>query len=111
MPESAAPPHRQPRAPAPRPARHVLALFLRATGHAGICLPPFGIFVLPECLHSQTLIGHERCHWMQARRMGPVRWAVTYLWYNLRYGYRANPLEIEARDAASAATTRAARPS
>ena len=77
---------------------------MRASGHAGICLPPFGIFLLPESLYSHSLIRHERCHWMQARRMGSARWAFTYLWYNLKYGYRDNPLEQEARDAASAPT-------
>ena len=30
--------------------------------------------------------------------MGLLRWAITYLWYNLRYGYYDNPFEIEARE-------------
>ena len=83
----------------PRPARHLVRLFLRATGYAGICLPPFGIFILPERLEDPALVEHERCHWRQAERMGTARWAITYLWYNLRYGYRGNPLEKEARAA------------
>ena len=85
--------------PPPRPARHVLRLFLRATGYSGICLPPFGIFLLGERLHDPALLRHEQCHWRQAARMGVARWAIAYLWYNLRYGYRDNPLEREARDA------------
>jgi hypothetical protein len=82
----------------PRPARHVIRLFLRTTGYRGICLPPFGIFILAEHMHQQALVRHEQCHWQQAQRMGVLRWAITYLWYNLRYGYRENPLEIEARN-------------
>jgi hypothetical protein len=81
----------------PRPAGHVIRLFLRATGYTGICLPPFGIFILSECMHNSALVQHEQCHWRQAQRMGVARWAITYLWYNLRYGYQNNPLEVEAR--------------
>jgi hypothetical protein len=86
----------------PRPARHLVRLFLRAAGYSGICLPPFGVFILRERLDDAALIEHERCHWRQAKRMGVARWAITYLWYNLRYGYRDNPLEKEARAAAKA---------
>ena len=60
--------------PPPRPARHVLRLFLRATGYSGICLPPFGIFILGERLHDPALLRHEQCHWRQAERMGAARW-------------------------------------
>ena len=88
-----------PTEPPPRPARHLLRLFLRATGYSGLCLPPFGIFLLAERLHDPALLRHEQCHWRQAERMGAARWALTYLWYYLRYGYRGNPLEVEARSA------------
>jgi hypothetical protein len=29
--------------------------------------------------------------------MGAVKFYATYLWYNLRYGYVNNPMEVEAR--------------
>jgi hypothetical protein len=83
----------------PKPARRLLRLFLRSAGYSGICLPPFGIYLLPERLSDPALIEHERCHWRQAERMGAARWAIAYLWYTLRYGYRDNPLEAEAREA------------
>ena len=83
----------------PRPARHLIGLFLRRTGYSGICLPPLGIFILPERLDDPALLRHEQCHWRQAERMGVARWGVTYIWYTLRYGYRDNPLEREARAA------------
>jgi hypothetical protein len=83
----------------PRPAPHVIRWFLRATGFGGITLPPFGIFILPERLHQGWLVRHEQAHWQQAQRMGVARWAITYLFYNVRYGYWDNPLEVEARAA------------
>jgi purine-cytosine permease-like protein len=83
----------------PRPAPHLIRWFLRTTGYAGICLAPWGIFILAEHLHSRRLIRHEQAHWRQYQRMGVVRWAITYLFYNVRYGYWDNPLEVEARAA------------
>ena len=82
-----------------RPAPHVIRWFLRTTGYAGICLPPFGIFILAEHLYSDRLIRHEREHWAQWQRMGTLRFYVTYAWGLLRQGYRNHPLEIEARAA------------
>jgi hypothetical protein len=29
--------------------------------------------------------------------MGAVRFTLTYLWYQIRYGYWDNPLEVDAR--------------
>lgn len=83
----------------PRPAPHLIRWFLRTTGFAGICLPPFGIYILAEHLHSQRLIRHEQAHWRQWQRMGTVRFYVTYAWQVLRYSYRNAPMEVEARAA------------
>jgi hypothetical protein len=83
----------------PRPAPHIIRWFLRTFGFGGITLPPFGIFILAERLHQGWLVRHEQAHWQQAQRMGVVRWAITYLFYNVRYGYWDNPLEVEARAA------------
>lgn len=80
-------------------ARHIVRWFLRATGYGGITLPPFGIYILAERLGEDRLVRHERAHWAQYQRMGAVRFYATYLWNNLRYGYRNNPMEIEARAA------------
>ena len=83
----------------PRPAPHIIRWFLRTFGYGGITLPPLGIYILAERINEAPLIRHEQCHWQQAQRMGVVRWYATYLWNNLRHGYRNNPLEVEARDA------------
>jgi len=83
----------------PSPARHIIAWFLRRFGFAGVALAPWGIFVLPEHLHSQRLTRHEIAHWRQYQRMGAIRYYATYAWQVLRYGYRDAPMEVEARAA------------
>ncbi len=83
----------------PRPAPHLIRWFLRTTGYAGICLAPFGIFILAEHLHSQRLTRHEQAHWRQYQRMGAVRFYAAYLWGLLRHGYHDHPMEREARAA------------
>lgn len=65
----------------------------------GIALPPFGVFIRAEKMADERLRRHEGAHWAQAQRMGAVRFYATYIWYTLRYGYHANPLELEARAA------------
>ena len=83
----------------PKPARGPVRWFLRASGYGGITLPPLGIFILAERLGEEALVRHEHAHWQQAQRMGIVRWYLTYAWYTIRFGYRNNPLEVEAREA------------
>lgn len=83
----------------PRPAPHIIRWFLQATGFHGVTLPPLGIYILAERIHSLRLIRHEQAHWAQYERMGAVKFYAVYLWYTLRYGYYNNPLEIEARSA------------
>lgn len=83
----------------PRPAKHLVALFLRATGYEGVTLPPWGIYILPQHLASDRLIRHEQCHWAQYQRMGAVRFYAKYIWLLLRHGYQNHPMEKEAREA------------
>ena len=78
-------------------AKHLVKLFLTRTGYAGITLPPFGIYILKERMGDELLKLHEMVHWEQYQRMGVIRFYVNYLWYNIRYGYWNNPMEIEAR--------------
>ena len=86
----------------PKPARGLIGWTLRRTGFAGVCLAPWGIYILPEHLASERLIRHEQQHWRQWQRMGTVRYYATYLWQVARYGYKNAPMEIEARDASDA---------
>lgn len=81
----------------PKPARGLVAWVLRRTGFAGVALAPWGIFILPEHLANQRLTRHELVHWQQYRRMGAVKYYLTYLYQVIRYGYRNAPMEREAR--------------
>lgn len=46
------------------------------------------------------LIAHERCHINQMNRDGKFTFMVKYCYYLLRYGYKDNPYEVEARNVA-----------
>jgi hypothetical protein len=52
-----------------------------------------------EFLSSRRWVLHELKHVEQYQRMGFWRFLARYGWYSLRYGYRKNPLEVEARAA------------
>lgn len=56
------------------------------------------IIVHPDVHLTERLLRHELAHvrqWQRARLTFPLR----YLWQHLRYGYRDNPYEVEARAA------------
>lgn len=40
---------------------------------------------------------HEACHIEQVKRDGRLKFIVKYLYYNIKYGYKNNPYEVEAR--------------
>ena len=84
-----------------RPAPFLIAWLLRRLGRTAITLPPWGVFALPGHEESTVLAMHESVHWEQYKRMGFWRYYVTYLYYQLKYGYADNPMEAEARQAAS----------
>jgi hypothetical protein len=78
-------------------AKHLIRLFLIRTGFAGITLPPFGIYILKERFNEEALRKHELVHWSQYQRLGAIRFYAKYLYYNYKYGYWDNPMEVEAR--------------
>jgi hypothetical protein len=80
-------------------AKGPVGWFLKTTGYKGITLPPFGIFITEDRIDSERLRKHELAHWKQAQELGVLKFYTKYLWYNLRYGYWNNPLEVEARNA------------
>jgi hypothetical protein len=45
---------------------------------------------------TERLFRHELQHCYQVKRLGRLRFYVTYLFYSVRYGYRKNPFEVEA---------------
>lgn len=84
-----------------RTAKHVVLLWMKLSGFAGITMP-WAIYIHPHRLHDWKLIAHERVHEQQIERDGALRFFTRYLWWSLRYGYRDNPYEVEARRGASA---------
>jgi hypothetical protein len=73
--------------------------FLTRYNLAGIVMPiPFRptCYYLPPWHKSPEFVRHENTHFKQIERMGTVPFTTAYLYYLARYGYRANPLEIEA---------------
>ena len=81
-----------------RPANGLIGWTLRRTGFAGVTLP-WGIYILPERLQDARLVRHEQAHADQIAQYGVIGFYARYLWFTLRYGYRNNPLEVQARKA------------
>lgn len=65
------------------------------------------IVLHPEATASARLMRHELAHVRQWKR-NPVTFPLRYVWNHLRYGYRRNPYEIEAREAESRLDSRRA---
>jgi len=65
----------------------------------GMTLYPFILFREHKDAVTPILVAHEQHHIEQVRRMGWLKFYALYLWYQMKYGYRDNPLEVEARQA------------
>ncbi|MBP6688068.1 MAG: DUF4157 domain-containing protein [Lacibacter sp.] len=48
-------------------------------------------------LQDDRWVKHELAHVEQYRRLGIFKFLLLYTWYSMKYGYRNNPFEIEAR--------------
>jgi hypothetical protein len=70
--------------------------FLLLGGFAAITMPWRRVYILDEWQWDEDIIKHECVHLSQIARDGPVWFTVRYLWWLARYGYEANPYEIEA---------------
>ena len=46
---------------------------------------------------SESHYNHETCHIEQVKRDARLKFIVKYLFYNIKYGYKNNPYEVEAR--------------
>ena len=51
-----------------------------------------------DFLANKQWLCHELQHVVQYRKMGTIKFLFYYFIYFLKYGYRNNPLEIEARE-------------
>jgi hypothetical protein len=58
------------------------------------------IVVHPGVVLTQRLLRHELAHVRQWQAR-PFTFPLRYTWQHMRHGYRANPYEVEAREAES----------
>jgi hypothetical protein len=56
------------------------------------------IVVHPGVVLTERLLRHELAHVRQWRER-PLTFPLRYTWQHIRHGYRANPYEVEAREA------------
>lgn len=70
--------------------------FLRRYGFAAMTLPWRQVHIIFEYRDDPSVIAHEQVHLDQIDRDGPVWFTLRYLYWLARYGYRANPYEVEA---------------
>lgn len=82
-----------------RVARGPISWLLSICGFAAITLPWRRVYILENYCHLFPVIRHEQVHLKQIDRHGPVGFTVRYFWLLARYGYRNNPMEIEATTA------------
>lgn len=57
------------------------------------------IYVLKGQEENTRLIKHEQTHLIQMERDGKIPFLFKYAYWHLRYGYKNNPYEVEAREA------------
>lgn len=79
------------------------ARFILQRAGQGALVVGNSIYVLSERMYEYRLRPewqrHELKHVEQYQRYGIPGFLVRYFYYQLRYGYHLNPLEIEAREA------------
>jgi hypothetical protein len=78
-------------------AKGLIRWFLHYKHFAAITIPHCGIYVVEGFQESPYLIRHERKHEEQIKKLGTIRFLITYFYFCAKYGYYNNPLEIEAR--------------
>ena len=82
-----------------KPAPLVIAAFMRLCGFYGWTSFWGVIYIKQGHTASEQLIRHEMKHIEQINRDGRLLFSVKYLYWLVRYGYKNNPYEIEARAA------------
>lgn len=86
----------------PRTATGPIRAWMRLRGWRGYASIWGVVYVMSESDRDDArLMRHEAEHLRQIERDGALGFAVRNLWWTLRYGYRNNPYEIEARAAES----------
>jgi hypothetical protein len=82
-----------------RTASGLILTYMRLCGFQGWTSFWGAIYLAPGYEQNAALIRHERKHLEQMQRDGKLVYLVKYSYWLLRYGYRNNPYEVEARAA------------
>lgn len=82
-----------------RTASGLILLYMNLCGFKGWTSFWNVIYLAPGYETNAALIRHERKHLEQMARDGKIVFALKYLYWLIRYGYRNNPYEVEARAA------------
>jgi hypothetical protein len=69
---------------------------LRKSWIGGITIYPFIFFKRKREEITDRLFRHEMEHIYQVERLGWFKFYLTYLWQNIRVGYKRNKYELEA---------------
>ena len=62
----------------------------------GMVVWPFMFFKPSPSEVPNTLYRHELEHCYQVKRMGRIKFYASYLWLQMKHGYRNHPYELEA---------------
>ena len=79
-----------------RPAGWFWLAVLHGLGAVAIAMPIGRAYFLPSDANDRGTMLHELQHLRQIKRDGRLRFSVKYIYWLLKYGYRANPYEVEA---------------
>jgi hypothetical protein len=82
-----------------RTASGSILLYMKACGFQGWTSLWGVIYMAPGYELCQPLIRHESKHLEQMQRDGKLVYLIKYSFWTLRYGYKMNPYEVEARAA------------
>jgi hypothetical protein len=82
-----------------RTASGPILAYMKAFGFQGWTSFWGVIYMAPGYELHQGLIRHERKHLEQMQRDGKLVYLIKYSFWLLRYGYKMNPYEVEARAA------------
>ena len=63
----------------------------------GMCIPPFGIFILKKHRGNKKILQHDLVHWKQYKKLGFLDFYLKYLIEYIFIGYEKMPMEMEAR--------------
>ena len=80
-------------------ASGLILLYMKACGFQGWTSLWGVIYMAPGYELNQALIKHESKHLEQMKRDSKLLYLFKYIFWLLRYGYKMNPYEVEARAA------------